>query len=370
MSGAALVWAMRHKRWCQSTGELAVLTAIAEHMNKDLKNSYASQSTIAEETFMSARSVGTHMRNLAKRGVIVPGDPEVVSHIRPDRRPPVWDFPADLPKDPPATGNDFHPAQRTAEHHPRQRVETDATRKRATGGKSAQPRVETVADEPGSTEPGESVGGDGRRPSTGSRSRASGGKAVSGKKARRKVSPADLRKVVEGIPAPLAARLEHDFPNGLPLAVNEAVAQALLDEQRTADQLIERAERRWLHWSYEDDAVSVTGRGLDRPLAVLLTLLGPSACWGNNARCEDGIDIDTREDCPRCVEAREDKAAARAQQDPPAGGYSVPFQPPAAYASSPYVRCQGADCGVKMLPTPDGLCRECRDFQTSEPTRT
>lgn len=367
MSGAALVWVMRHKRWCESTGELAVLTAIADHMNKGLQSSYASQATIAEETFMSARSVGTHMRNLAKRGVIVPGDQEVVSHIRPDRRPPVWDFPADLPKQPPATGNDFHPAARTMNSQPGERVATAATRKRATGGKSAQPRVETVADEPGSTEPGASVGGDGRRPSTGGRSRAGGGRAASGKKAGRKVSPADLRKVVAGIPAPLAARLEGDFPNGLPLAVNEAVAQALLDEQRTADQLVERAERRWLHWSYEDDAVSAAGRGLDKPLAVLLTLLGPSACWGNNARCEDGIDIDTREDCPRCVEAREEKAAASTQQEqPPASGYSVPFQAPAVYASSPYVHCRGKGCGVKMLPTDDGLCRECREFMPTD----
>ncbi|MFJ2752688.1 hypothetical protein [Streptomyces sp. NPDC087297] len=363
MSGAALVWAMRHKRWCTSTGELAVLTAIADHMNKDLRNSYASHATLANETIMSARSVGTHVRALAKRGVIVPGDPSVVSHIRPDRRPPVWDFPADLPKDPPTTGNDFHPSEIPNGQEDGTRVATAATRKRGTGGKSAQPRVETVADEPGTAEPGQNVGGDGRRPSTGSGgARARGGAASSRKRSGKKVSAADLRRVVEGIPAPLTARLTGEFPQGLPATVlEEAVAEALIGEQRTVEQLVERVERRWLLWSYEDDAVSESGRGLDRPVGVLLTLLGPSACWGNHVRCEDGVDLDTRLVCPRCEEARQDKAAERrAEGTPTAPGYSVPFRQVAVHGPSPYVTC--TQCSVKMLPRDDGLCRECREF--------
>ncbi len=368
MSGAALVWAMRHKKWCESTGELVVLQAIADHMNRDLKNSHASQATLAEETFMSARSVGTHMRSLAKRGVIVPGDPEAVAHIRPDRRPPVWDFPVDLPKEPPSTGNEFHPSDGVpAEADQKERVARDATRKRPTGGKSAQPRVETVADEPGSTEPGESVSGDGRRPSTGSRGRTKRGDAASNKQGPgEKIAVADFRRVVEGIPAPLAAQLNEEFARGLPASVNEAIAKAVVDEQRTVEQLVARLERRWLHWSYEREALSESGQGLGSPLGVLLTLLGPSACWGNNSRCEDGIDVDTDVECPRCVEAREEKAAERTPDTSSPNGYSVPFQAPTSPAPSPYVRCSGRGCGVKMLPTEDGLCRECRQFQMSE----
>lgn len=175
---------------------------------------------------------------------------------------------------------------------------------------------------------------------------------------------ADLRQVVEGIPAPLTAQLQSEFPRGLPSSVNEAVAKAVVDEQRTVDQVVERVERRWLLWSYENDAVAESGRGLDRPLGVLLALLGASACWGNNARCEDGIDIDTGTECPRCAEVREDKAAERAAQEIPAvgGGYSVPFQAPRDAEPSPYVHCRGSGCGVKMWPSEDGLCRECREY--------
>ncbi|MER6253630.1 hypothetical protein ABT224_19970 [Streptomyces sp. NPDC001584] len=356
---------MRHKKWCTSTGELSVLTAIADHMNKDLRASFPSHATLAAETFMSARSVGTHVRALAKRGVIVPGDPAAVAHIRPDRRPPVWDFPVDLPKEPPATGNDFHPSEGLASDEHGVRVAAAATRKRGTGGKSAQPRVETVADEPGTAEPGENVGGDGRRPSTGSSGAGAGGRAASSKqRSGSKVSAADLRRVVEGIPAPLTGQLAVEFPHGLPATVlQEAVAKALLDEQRTVEQLVERVERRWLQWSYEDDAVSVSGRGLDRPVGVLLTLLGPSACWGSHARCEDGVDLDTGLACPRCEEARQDKAAElRGEQVQAETRYGVPFRRPVEAGPSPYVLCLGSGCGRKMMPSHDGLCRECREF--------
>ncbi|MEV7681583.1 hypothetical protein AB0O64_23960 [Streptomyces sp. NPDC088341] len=364
MSGAALVWAMKHKSWCQSTGEIAVLTAIADHMGSDLRSSYASQTTLADETFMSTRSVGTHMRSLAKRGVIVPGDPAAVEHIRGDRRPPVWDFPVDLPRRPPAGGNFFQSLQGSAD---RKRVEGDATRDGAreptTGGNEQQPRVETVADEPVTTEPGTSIGGDGRRPSTGGEGLGKGGRAASGKTktVKVKVGAAAMRAVAGAIPAPLAALLEQDWPTGLPGSVNEAVCKALFDEQRTVQEVVERVGRRWTLWSYEDAAVAQSGDGIARPLGVLLTLLGPSACWGNNARCEDGTDIDTGAVCPRCEEAREDKAAAEQGQDAmPAAGYSVPFQRPVDAEPSPYVQCRGAGCGRKMLPTEDGLCRECR----------
>jgi hypothetical protein len=195
--------------------------------------------------------------------------------------------------------------------------------------------------------PDESAG-DGRRPPTGSRCET-------------RPPTAALRTVIQRIPGVLAAQLQSEFPRGLPASVNEAVGLALTGEQRTVEQVVARLERRWMDWAYENDAVAESGSGLARPLGVLLTLLGPSACWGNNARCEDGTDIDTGVACPRCEEARADKAAARRGESvPPTDGYSVPFQRPADSEPSPYVQCTGAGCGVKMMPTEDGLCRECR----------
>ncbi|MFD5881053.1 hypothetical protein [Streptomyces yangpuensis] len=159
----------------------------------------------------------------------------------------------------------------------------------------------------------------------------------------------------------MAALLAAEFPQGLPAAVlAEAVTEALVGEQRTVKQLVERVERRWLLWSYEDHAASESGPGLDRPVGVLLTLLGPSACWGNHARCEDGVDLDSGLVCPRCEEARQDRAAElRAESRPELGsGYAVPFQAPRR-EPSPYVRCTA--CAVKMMPADDGLCGDCRE---------
>lgn len=312
---------------------------------------------------MSARSVGTHMRALAQRGVIVPGDPAVVEHIRGDRRPPVWDFPADLPRRPPAGGNEF---QSPGSGSGNNRVEGGSTRNRnrkpPTGGNREQPRVETVADKPVTTDPGPSVGGDGRRPPTGSNGPGMGGKAASGKTtlAGGKASASVMRTVTRALPAPLADLLEQDWPAGLPLAVNEAVSGVLLDEQRTVQEIVERVERRWALWRYEDAAVAESGTGIARPLGVLLTLLAPSTCWGNNIRCEDGLDLDSGNDCPRCAEAREDKAAERrGPQSEPLAGHSVPFVPDHRRQARP--KCPGCRLPLATATEPE-LCRECREL--------
>jgi hypothetical protein len=202
--------------------------------------------------------------------------------------------------------------------------------------------------------------GDGRRPSTSGDGLGEGGRAASGKTkpARGRADAAAMRAVAGAIPAPLAALLEQDWPTGLPGSVNEAVCKALFDEQRTVQEVVERVGRRWTLWSYEDAAVAQSGDGIARPLGVLLTLLGPSACWGNNIRCEDGVDLDSGSDCPRCAEAREDKAAERRGPQPDlSAGYSVPFEPDHGQQARP--KCPGCRLPLANATEPE-LCRECR----------
>lgn len=344
MSAKGLVWAMRHSAWCKNAGELAALMAVANFVKEDLTGCWASQRVLAEKARVTDRTMRTHLRALAERSVIVPGDESLVAHLPADNRPDVWNLNRELPTAP-GTGKDFRSPKGT------------------TTGKFRSDRPEKSSDDPVMVDPGSS-GGDGHGPPTGGRGRSRRGKAASSKDALvRKVATADLRRVMERIPGPLAARLDVEFAHGLPAAVNEAVARVLVEEQRTVEQLVARLERRWVQWSYEDDAIALSGQGLDRPLGVLLTLLGPSSCWGNNPRCEDGTDIDTEAVCPRCEEARADKAAERRPPDQALDGYSVTFERPADGEPSPYVECVGAGCGMKMLPTPDGLCRECREDQ-------
>lgn len=110
MSANGLIWVVEHHLWCSSSGELAVLVAIANHVDKDLHGCFAKQSTLAALARCNKRTAGTHVRALADRKVIVPGDFGLVAHIRADARPDVWDLNANLPTNP-TDGNSFPPRQ-------------------------------------------------------------------------------------------------------------------------------------------------------------------------------------------------------------------------------------------------------------------
>lgn len=76
-------------------GELLVMLRVANHAGngpKKMSGCHASAKTLAKECLMGRSTVLNHLRNLAKRGLLVPGDPALVHHIPPDKRPPVYDL--------------------------------------------------------------------------------------------------------------------------------------------------------------------------------------------------------------------------------------------------------------------------------------
>ncbi|MFB7657930.1 MULTISPECIES: helix-turn-helix domain-containing protein [unclassified Streptomyces] len=77
---------------CKNGGELLVLIRVANHTNGEMRGCYASAETLAGECLMGESTVLKHLRRLKAGGVLVPGDPELVSHLRADRRPPVYDL--------------------------------------------------------------------------------------------------------------------------------------------------------------------------------------------------------------------------------------------------------------------------------------
>lgn len=77
---------------CKNGGELLVLIRAANHMNGEMRGCYASGATIAAECLMGESTVLKHLRRLKAGGVLLPGDPDLVSHIRADKRPPVYDM--------------------------------------------------------------------------------------------------------------------------------------------------------------------------------------------------------------------------------------------------------------------------------------
>ncbi|MDQ0577899.1 helix-turn-helix domain-containing protein [Streptomyces rishiriensis] len=77
---------------CKNGGELLVLLRVANHTNAAMRGCYASAETLAGECLMGESTVLKHLRRLKADGVLVPGDPNLVSHLRTDRRPPVYDL--------------------------------------------------------------------------------------------------------------------------------------------------------------------------------------------------------------------------------------------------------------------------------------
>lgn len=183
--------------------------------------------------------------------------------------------------------------------------------------------------------------GDGRRPTPGSRDSGGGGFAASKEEiaAGDKAKPGELRAVVEGVPEPLKQLLQEDWPRELPGRVNELIEAGLIREHRTPGQLLERMARRWQAFGYEDALLSQSGEGIRRSIGVLEELLSPSKCDGNNIDCEDGIELHTGRECPRCEENRQDRQAAWAktetvsapvQQGPVAAAVRRPLPQPRA----------------------------------------
>lgn len=215
--------------------------------------------------------------------------------------------------------------------------------------------------------------GDGRRPSDGSSVReAEGGSAASTKDQPSPVSPEPPVRdkgggsktrhtrqqldVVRAVRAHFPAELN---PPNVPTLSN-AVLQALAEgrpDSRTVEQLGVRIQRRWyVHgWARRVDE----GETLTSPIGVAIDLVrsyGRGDKWGCAApRCEDGVDIDTGEDCTVCPERLADRQAA-----PRAGGARMPG-PRHPQGSQGFRECP---CGNPIQKSSDDdLCRGCRKLQ-------
>jgi len=81
--------------YLEKTGELIIMLRVANHAGngpKKMSGCFARSEVLAAECLMSPRAAQGHLRELARRGLLIPGDPKLVEHIRPDIRPPVWDL--------------------------------------------------------------------------------------------------------------------------------------------------------------------------------------------------------------------------------------------------------------------------------------
>jgi hypothetical protein len=91
MSLKAMVWALDTAH-VDDPGQLLVLIALAERADDQGRNAWPGKAWLAERARCSTRTVQRHLQALRARALIEEGDQRLVDHIRPDRRPTVYDL--------------------------------------------------------------------------------------------------------------------------------------------------------------------------------------------------------------------------------------------------------------------------------------
>lgn len=221
-----------------------------------------------------------------------------------------------------------------------------------------------------------SSGGDGRQASTGSGGDLEGGCAAAPTAA---AADEEIQAAATGaVIALLPRRLRDQLPSPVPRAVQDAIRTELA-RGLTADQLVERAGRRWWNHGYEADAESSNGPGILRPVGVAIALVRRGNC--PSSRCDDGRDLDTGDRCRTCEREAEDRKQRReAAQRPVQGAILVPVpsgptepapQPETAVQRRVLRDCDGPNCErvfrTVPAPAPAGLCFWCRqDAEAAE----
>jgi hypothetical protein len=153
------------------------------------------------------------------------------------------------------------------------------------------------------------------------------------------------------------------MPDSVVDAIRSELANGL-----TTPQLVARIERRWSRRTYEDDALSASGRGIENPVAVAMALVQHGDCV--HPLCDDGTDLAIGQDCRTCERTREDRQPV--PQNPIQGAFPVGL--PGGDYPAPEPRRQRRvvhDCANTVCPNsfpgpaapPSPLCPDCRAIE-------
>jgi len=139
-----MVLAMRLAEKCDNNNELLTLLAIGNFTDENGRGCYASRQTLADQVLISRETVKRCIPRLAAKGLITPGAPALVAHLRNDRKTEVWDLSG--AKEPSAG------TKRTGGHRDPS-VVNDGSDDHLTGGQTITPRGVTVTPNPVIEEP-------------------------------------------------------------------------------------------------------------------------------------------------------------------------------------------------------------------------
>lgn len=90
MSLRAMVWVMEDAP--VDPNHMSLLIALADRASDDGTAAWPSQAWLADRTRLSVRTVKRRLSDLEAAGLIRRGDQQLIAHLRPDRRPVVWDI--------------------------------------------------------------------------------------------------------------------------------------------------------------------------------------------------------------------------------------------------------------------------------------
>lgn len=160
----------------------------------------------------------------------------------------------------------------------------------------------------------------------------------------------DVARVIAALPRELRAAMRETARSEAPKTLVMEIERQLLG--RTAEQLVERVERRWLTHRY-DEKLAVGE--LRRPVGAAVAMVRSGAC--PDSRCEDGMTIDLNRSCPRCAERQEDRLLARS-------GEQTPSKDELREVPS-WWECADCRAAGRGIAPSDGLCRHCRAARAS-----
>jgi hypothetical protein len=183
-----------------------------------------------------------------------------------------------------------------------------------------------------------------------------------------KTKPADLSErdrltrrqavkvVQEAIPAEVLAKI----PKQGPLVA--AAAKSLAD--RSPEQVVQRARTRWVeHWHRE----RWTRGEVESPMGLAVSLLQHGDC--TDVRCDDGVNVDSGQDCPRCVERaaafRRERGRLRSVPAARAADEDQAAELPRRVPLAQLPKC--VDCSQPTHePTASGRCPTCEGYWREE----
>lgn len=355
MSLLPMLWALKSAPVVDAE-ERAIIVTLAESAWSDGTDAFPSKKTIADIAKIDPKTVQRRLKTLMSRGLIALGNQAAAAYIPEYFRPNVYDLMIPYSWFPDIEQiNAERKAKGKPPLTPEDRPDLPDGPPRKTRADKGRPRKRTRASEEGTTSPrGEDSESPGDSGQEGGSTSPGGGDYKSG-----------IRGLQDPQPSPSYPPLPPSPSSGAEADKDSSAGpEAGQEEGGGGGDAPQREENNTAAEAFVD-SLPYGGRRPDRHRRERMIALAAAALaqgWSESAlRVQVTSETESAKSLPAVYEHRMEPDVLPAPPRlpaPRAGDEGAP-------ASSRYVRCQGPGCGTKMLPTSDGLCRDCREDVTA-----